>query len=54
MNGVFIRRGKNHEDFPLLFFLILAEASGFEQVFGNLYRVQSRSLFDLVADRPKR
>ena len=34
--------------------LILAEASGFEQVFGNLYRVQSRSLFDLVADRPKR
>ena len=36
------------------FFSALADGSYLEQVFGNLYRVQSRSLFDLVADRPER
>ena len=40
--------------FPSSFFSALADGSYLEQVFGNLYRVQSRSLFDLVADRPER
>jgi len=47
------QEGKNHEDFPSSF-SVLADRSGLEQIFGNLYRVQSRSLFDLVADRPER